>query len=129
MFKNEHSNFLGINKIKNRDGDSDDEEGGAVLRNALESNSAQAMAQKTLTSQIEESVPKFIKLKHDKLTLFARALSQFHSLFSIATRKYNGSGQDRPVKVAFVFVNILNLMFATAATYELRAGSEVDTCR
>jgi hypothetical protein len=55
-------------------------------------------------------------------------LIQFHSLFFVLTKKYNGSGMDRPTKVAFLFLNLLNLMFVTALTYELRAGDTDDIC-
>ncbi len=88
----------------------------------------QALEIVKLRKEIKDSVPKFIQYKNSRLTLFAQVVTQFHSLLFVVMKKYNGQGMDRPTKVAFVFLNLVNLMFVTAVTYELRAGSEVDVC-
>ena len=81
----------------------------------------------SVARQIKASIPSYIR-EESNVGLFSKTVFQFHTLLFIMAKKYNGEGLDRPSKVAFLFTNLLNLMFVTAVTYELRAGSEIDLC-
>ena len=63
-----------------------------------------------------QSTPQYITDKRNKVGLFGKTVVQFHSLFFLLARKFHGDGMDTPSKVAFVFMNLVNLMFVTAVT-------------
>ncbi|GMH98468.1 hypothetical protein TrST_g2369 [Triparma strigata] len=81
-----------------------------------------------IARHVKDSTPQFITLKRDKVGLFSKSVVQFHSLFFLLAKKFHGDGMDRPTKVAFVYMNLINVMFVTALTYELQAGSKADVC-